>query len=171
MAEPKSVFHMPRYKRVEFEEEDSGRINYSPDAIGFGNPNATSVQIIGPSSSVTCLDGVSENSSIPDRAMAISDSSELVSSNRIVYSPSSERIVSSITSGSAASGGPKFTVRKAVIINKGRVQIRTFWDRASPMEKFRIIFFVFAIIFSVTILFLFLHYMAHHVKVYQKGEN
>lgn len=145
MTEPKSMFHLPRYKRVEFEEEGSTRVKYSPDAIGFGNPNATSLQIMTPSSSSGHLD-IADNVFMPDKMMAISDDAELSGTQRGPFESGGE-------SGASVKGpGPsKFNVGKStVIINKGRVRIRTFWERGTPMEKL-----LFVLIISLTVISIF----------------
>lgn len=145
MVEPKSVFSLPRYKRVEFEEEDSTRVKYSPDAIGFGNPNAASIHIMTPSSSSSRLN-MSDNVVMPDKMLAISDAGELTGSQRVAF----DTVTSEAGAGVNSPGSSKYNVGKStVIINKGRVRIRTFWDRASSMEKFFFLLIITLAILSI----------------------
>jgi len=114
--------------------------------MGFTNPNSSDAQLFTSENTLTGSDN--------NRALTITSYKEDESPLPTASSETSEHILSK----------PIGLTNTSVIINKGRLRKRNFWNRSSPLEKLLLISIIILIIFSFVLLLIIFNSQASNVS-------
>ena len=139
---------MSRYRRTDFDQDELCLKSEfdKMDVMGFTNPNSSDAQLF---TSENTLTGPDNN-----RALTITSYKEDESPLPTASSETSEHILSK----------PIGLTNTSVIINKGRLRKRNFWNRSSPLEKLLLISIIILIIFSFVLLLIIFNSQASNVS-------
>jgi hypothetical protein len=165
---------MPRYKRAELSVDDSSvsNPNYA-DTIGFSNMYTSSSQL------TMSPDNSSSGAPLDPAILSVSSPVEDIHPDRspqvLFYGQSSSSTIALDPNSSTSPTSPtsKFgngQSQPSVMINKGRSRRRTFWDRASPLERLLTISVTIITLFSFILLVLLIHGHSKSSKSTKHGE-